>query len=375
MNASARIAFAICRQEALAEGQRWYHTLPPLGEYHMPIHLPGGTVPGVLVIDPEAQSAISSAFAAACASSDFPGILVDREHSSELPDGDTTSMAWAKELQVRDDGIWTRWDLTAAGEPLITGHAYAYRSPAMALEPLDAVAKAQLAASRPTPSTVHRPPSTDVGRWRPVRLTSIALTNRPHFRDLTPALGRDQYGLDLSSPSHNPNPTETPMDRSIICAKLGLDPAKATDDEILGALDALVKAQADGAAATAACKAATDELATIKARALDEAATAFVLAHKARIKPDQEATVLASYKANPQGTQALFATLADPAAAPATARARIQAGAAATPGDRDPTADKSAARTALIASVAARDNLSRREAICIARREKPELWS
>ncbi len=357
MNVTTRIALAICRSESLAEGQRWYHTLPPLGEYPMPIHLPSGTVPGVLVIDPAAMSRISQAFAAASTSADFPGVLVDREHSSEIPDGDSTAMAWAKELQVRHDGIWTRWDLTAAGEPLITGHAYAYRSPAMALEPLDAIAKAQL-----NTGTACRAP-TAPGRWRPIALRSIGLTNVPHFRDLTPALGRD---------STNTTTTETPMDRNIICQKLGLDPAKATDEEILGALDVLVAAKADGEAVTAECTAAKSELATIKARALEADAVAFVLAHKARIKPDQEATVLAQFKANAEGTKALFGSLAEPA----TARARIQASAAATPGDRDPAAfDKGNQRAAHIASVAARDGLSRREAIGIARREKPELWN
>lgn len=369
LTSTSHIALAICRTESNAAGQRWYHTLPPMGEYPMPIHLPGGTVRGVLVIDATAQARIAQAFATAAASADFPGILVDREHASETPDGDTSAMAWAKELQIRDDGIWTRWELTAAGEPLVTGLTYAYRSPAMALEPIDATAKAQLNAG-----TAGRAPA-GTGLWRPIALRSIALTNCPHFRDLTPALGRDQYGLGL--PSSQNTTTETPtMDRALICSKLGLDPAKATDDEILGALDALVKARTDGEAATAECTAAKTELATIKARALDADATAFVLAHKARIKSDQEATVLASYKANPDATKALFGALAEAAPAQATARARIQASAAATPGDRDPAAfDKGNQRAAHIATVAARDNLSRREAIGIARREKPELWS
>jgi hypothetical protein len=370
MTPTSRIALAICRSEVASSSQRWYHTLPPVGVYPMPIHLPGGTVQGVLVIDATAQARISQAFAAAASSADFPGVLVDREHASETPDGDTTAMAWAKELQIRADGIWTRWDLTTAGEPLILGHAYAYRSPAMALEPIDDNAKAQLSRSGAAPS------ANALGRWRPIALRSIALTNCPHFRDLTPALGRDQYGHGMPCPD-NQTTTETPtMDRALICSKLGLDPAKATDDEILGALDALVKARTDGEAATAEATAAKHELATIKARALEADATAFVLAHKARIKSDQEATVLASYKANPDATKALFGALAEAAPTQATARARIQASAAATPGDRDPAAtDKGNQRAAHIATVAARDNLSRREAIGIARREKPELWS
>ena len=374
MTPTSRIALAICRSEVASSSQRWYHTLPPVGDYPMPIHLPGGTVQGVLVIDATAQARISQAFAAAASAADFPGVLVDREHASETPDGDTTAMAWAKELQIRADGIWTRWDLTTAGEPLILGHAYAYRSPAMALEPIDANAKAQL-----NTGTACRAP-TGIGRWRPIALRSIALTNCPHFRDLTPALGRDQYGHGMPCPD-NQTTTETPtMDRALICSKLGLDPAKATDDEILGALDALVKARTDGEAATAEATAAKNELATIKARALEADATAFVLAHKARIKSDQEATVLASYKANPDAVKALFGALAEAGTGLAcqapTARARIQASAAATPGDRDPAAtDKGNQRAAFIATVAARDNLSRREAIGIARREKPELWS
>jgi hypothetical protein len=161
MTPTSRIALAICRQESLAEGQRWYHTLPPVGDYPMPIHLPGGTVQGVLVIDATAQARISQAFAAAASSADFPGVLVDREHASETPDGDTTAMAWAKELQIRADGIWTRWDLTTAGEPLILGHAYAYRSPAMALEPIDDWSRAQLDASK-----AGRSPVAATGRWQ-----------------------------------------------------------------------------------------------------------------------------------------------------------------------------------------------------------------
>jgi hypothetical protein len=243
----------------------------------------------------------------------------------------------------------------------------------MALEPIDATARAQLSdqrsAIRDQKSALTsdlRPLTSAIGRWRPVALRSIGLTNVPHFKDLTPALGRE-----TTTPT-----TETPMDRNIICQKLGLDPAKATDDEILGALDVLVKASADGAAAAAECTAAKNELATIHARALEADAAAFVQAHKARIKTDQEATVIAQFKANPDATKALFGTLADPAPAAATARARIQASAAGTPGDRDPAAfDKGNQRAAHIAQVAARDSLSRREAIGIARREKPELWN
>jgi len=253
---------------------------------------------------------------------------------------------------VRDDGIWTRWDLTSAGEPLILGHAYAYRSPAMSLEPLDATAKAQLAGAV----------STAIGRWLPVAITSIALTNVPHFRELSPALGRES-----SQPT--PTPTGTTMDKNAICAALGLDPAAATDEQIMAAIEAL---KANAQTATAECTAAKGELAVIKARQDLADADAFCTAHAARIQ--DAATVRARYLADPEGVKALFGSLAAPQADPAR-QARLCARDARTPGEAANSQDKGAERNKLVAHVAARDSISRRDAMCVARRERPELWA
>jgi hypothetical protein len=312
-------------------------------------------VTGTVVVDAAAMAQIKARFDAQLAAPDFPGILVDREHASETPAGDSTAMAWARDCQVRDDGIWTRWDLTAAGEPLIVGHAFAYRSPAMSLEPLDAVARAQLACRAKSGQL-----ATGVGRWRPTALNSIALTNVPHFRDLSPALGREA----------TPQPTGTAtMDKNAICAALGLDPATAMDEQILGAIDAL---KASAQTATAECTAAKTELATIQARQAEAEADAFLAAHAARIQ--DAATVRARYLADPAGVKALFGSLA---AAPQVdpARARISARDARTPADASSSPDTSAARTKFVATVAARDGSSRRDAMAVARRERPELWA
>jgi len=356
MNATTRMATALCRADLLGTDERWYHTLPGIGEYQMPIHLSGGTVPGIVVIDAEALAQIKARFDAHLAKPDCPGILVDREHASETPDGDTTAMAWARACQVRDDGIWTRWDLTAAGEPLILGHAYAYRSPAMSLEPLDATARAQL-SNRPGAGAGS---GAGAGRWRPTALKSIALTNVPHFRELSPALGRE---------STQPTPTGTTMDKNAICAALGLDPASATDEQIMAAIEAL---KAGAQTATAECTAAKGELAAIKARQAEADADAFCTAHAARIQ--NAATVRARYLADPEGVKALFGSLAAPQADPAR-QSHICARDARTPGEAADTQDKGAERGKLVAHVSARDGISRRDAVCVARRERPELWA
>lgn len=349
-------AIALCKISGDTAADRWYHSLPPIGEYPTPIHLPSVTVKGTLIIDATAFASCLEAFRQAAADPAFPGLLVDREHTSEQPDGDTAAVAWAKDMQQRDDGLWTRWELTSTGEPLITGRVYAYRSPAMGLEPIDDVARDQLTASK-AKRLKDAQCARLTGKWRPVVINSIALTNHPHFKDLSPALGRAEN-------------TETPtMDMQTICQKLGLDPATAKEADVIAAIDALLAAKAEAATAKTECTAAQAELATVRAKQLDADCAAFVLAHKVRIK--DVAAVSAQFKAHPEATQALFGALTDQAPA---ASARVLARSQGNPGDRDADEDKGAMRSAAIARVAARDSIPRREAVAIARREQPDLW-
>jgi CheY-like chemotaxis protein len=135
----------------------------------------------------------------------------------------------------------------------------------------------------------------------------------------------------------------------------------------------LVEALKAGAqTATAECTAAKGELAAIKARQAEADADAFCTAHAARIQ--NAATVRARYLADPEGVKALFGSLAAPQADPAR-QPHICARDAKTPGEAANSQDKGAERSKLVAHVSARDNISRRDAMCVARRERPELWA
>jgi len=350
---------AICRISEGENGARWYQTLPEPGEYPTPIHLANGTVSGIMVIDQAAYAAVCARFQEESSAPDWPGVLVDREHTSETPDGDTGAMAWAKQIDVRSDGIWTRWDWTSLGEPLATGHVYAYRSPAMDIAPIDDVARAQLNYSKSASSAKSAAFPPGVGRWRPVALSSIALTNKPHL-DLAPALGREQ--------SQQGKPNMDTATTLVECRKaLKLDDAA----DVVAAVTKLVS---DHAAALAKCTAAETSLSAVQAKQLDADADAFVLLHKARIKNADAVKV--QFRKDPEATKALFGSLED---VPAETRARarvLSRAAASTPADRDTASatGKRAAQSTLIATIAARDGISRREAMSLARREKPELW-
>ena len=372
---AARQAFSLARTDQSAAGERWYHTMPEIGEYPTPIHLACGAVPGILVIDADCYARMQACFDFQAQDDNWPGVLVDKEHTSEQPGGDSSAMAWAKAMKIMADGLWTQWDWTSVGEPLATGHVYAFRSPATDLMAMDDTAKKQLAAAKAKKSLASMGAlATTPGRWRPVALSSIALTNKPHF-DLAPALGREQS-----------QPGDTDMDPEKILAAVRKALGLADDGDVVAAVTKLVsdnaaaqttctKAKEDLDAAQAIAKKATDDLAAVQAKQLDAEAEAFVLAHKARIKDVDK--VRAQFKTNPECTRALFGSLVDvPAASGARTLSREDT---QTPADRDATAHATDSRQAeiakIVSSIGKERGVKATEAFAIAEREHPELFT
>lgn len=70
--------------------------------------------------------------------------------------------------------------------------------------------------------------------FRPDRLISLGLTNRPRITESEPVTN----SLDIESPTNNNTATPTIMDRKLLTEKLGLD-VTATDEEIMAAIAAL----------------------------------------------------------------------------------------------------------------------------------------
>lgn len=314
----------------------WYHTVPAMGEYPSVINKPGGKkVKGTLVVDETAYSRILADFQARKAAANFSGLIVDLEHKSEIPDGSTEAAAWALAMERRADGIWTQWEKTDLGKAIIGGR-YKFRSPAFDLEAI--------------PGTRDR--------YRPVALSSIGLTNTPHFKTLAPSLNRagteEEDRMEM-------------LQRLQALLKL---PATADQDAVCGAVEALAtKATADATAlATAQTRVKELELAD-----RTREANAFVSLYKGRI--NDEKAVREAYLKDPDGCKALFGSLKDGAAE--AAKPRMLGRDAKTPassGNED-NAARCRARASVISDIQRRDNCKRTVALARAERERPELFA
>ena len=157
------VIFAACREYKTepATNATWFQTFPPYGRYPV-----GGTIEGAandaeFVFDEAVAKAVMDAFRAAAKNPEWPGVLVDEEHYSLDRSKSSAAMAWAKDIRQEADGsIWTSWEFTPKGRELWESKTLLNRSPAFRCE--------------------------RVGRdYRPMELKSIAMTNTPHFSELS----------------------------------------------------------------------------------------------------------------------------------------------------------------------------------------------
>ena len=312
-----------------------FHTVPPKGRYRSKILMPeGGHKTGFLIVDDLAYDRILANFASAAAAPDFPGLLVDREHLSEQPDGDSTAAAWAKTIARRDDGLWTGWELTALGETLIPTKNFKFRSPVFDLE---------------------RVAGHD-DEWRPVRLVSIALTNVPHFKQLAPSLNRGDAA------------TSTPEGGSMsLLDKLRARFQKpdATEDDLTALVESALTA---GDTAKAECSALSQKVKDFETAKLEAAADAFVKEHGGKVS--DTAKLRARYIADPAGTLetvSLLKVVETPAAPRALGREQTEQ----TPA---PNA-KLKARAEAIDAAAAKHRCTRARAWELVQQSNPEFFT
>ena len=251
-----------------ATNATWFQTFPPYGRYPV-----GGTVKGAaedaaFLIDEAAARAVMEAFKAAAKNPEWPGVLVDEEHYSLDRSKSSAAMAWAKDIRQEADGsIWTRWEFTPKGRELWESKTLLNRSPAFRCE--------------------------RVGRdYRPMELKSIAMTNTPHFSELSTLAAARAAEV-------NNNKGEIHMKK--LMAELGLA-EDASEDAAVAACKAL-KDQA-----SAATKAKDEALAECRRMKCD----AFIEANKAKIA--DVAACRAAYMANPENAEKLIAACKAPEA-------------------------------------------------------------
>lgn len=185
-----------------------------------------GNWPHIMEDDSTVTAVIDNAAVAALVSAGVPdeGLLVDKDHLSHDMDKSTQAYAWVRRLAACPSAADpTKYDLaawlefTAIGTPLIRGKVYKHFSTEYELSP---TAAADLGS----------------GRFRPLRLVGLALTNRPNNGGQRPIFNR--------APSTSKTQTNTNTDMisqeewNALCVKMGLD-ADATYDAFDKAIDSL----------------------------------------------------------------------------------------------------------------------------------------
>ena len=339
----ARARCTMVLAEAAAAGKLpMFHTVPGPGQYPVVItRSDDAEIAATMVVDQPILAQLAARFAQEAAAPGFAGLLVDREHLSELPAGDSTAAAWVMGAEVRPDGLWTAWQLTDLGEQLINNKRFKFRSPVLDME--------QVAG-------------TD-NQWRPVRLVSVALTNVPHFKQLAPA------SLNRESGAATGAPTMTLVER--IRARLGKPDAK--EDEVFDLLDAALKA---GETAITDKATLTARVKDLEKADIDRKADEFVKEHGPKVA--DAAKLRARFVADPVGTREAFALLKAPATAPVARALGRDGQSVQTPDQRDGdgagSADITKQRKTAIATIKARDNCSHAQAVIRAQKENPSLW-
>ena len=162
----------------------------PDGWFHIAPH---GTFPhptGALqVIDAEACEAMLGTFNEEARQPNFPGLLVDFDHSSHDPAQPTTAAGWIGGLEHRGDGLYAQIRWSDLGHEALTGGRYRLASPVWNRADCD-----QWTA----PTADGR----DAVHLRPRRLDRLALTNDPNLPGMIPLSNRQVAARrDVSLPA------------------------------------------------------------------------------------------------------------------------------------------------------------------------------
>lgn len=185
-----------------------------------------GNWPHVMEDGSTITAVIDTAAVAALVSAGVPaeGLLVDKDHLSHDMANSTQAYAWVRRLAAcpsaadpakYDLAAWL--EFTALGKPLVQGKVYKHFSTEYELSP---TAAADLGS----------------GRFRPLRLVGLALTNRPNNGGQRPIFNRFPATTTTQTNTHTNMLTNE--EYNALCAKLGLD-ADASFDAVSAAIDAL----------------------------------------------------------------------------------------------------------------------------------------
>lgn len=312
----------------------WYH-LVPLGSFPGILKLSNGKEVKVIQrIDAAAISAIANNF--------HDKLLVDFEHRSSLPDGDSTAAAWLTKVDARPDGIWGLFDFSDLGKTAVENKRYRFLSPELDVDAGNV--------------------SKEGDTVRPVALRSVGLTNRPNLKTLTPLSNKESVNNQPGvAEAAMPDQRKGTQMKELITA-LGL-PENAETPAVLNAVQALQTQAAE-------LPTVKNQLATLQKEKLDAEVEKDLVKFASVIQNREEVKV--QLIANRETTLKILAAMK--LATPETVKTVHNRAAAQTPGVTATVTNQAADQAAYIATVKNRDKVDHKTAFNTARREKPELF-
>lgn len=132
------------------------------------------------VIDEKALDAIVTAFNREKTASNFPGLLIDRDHLSHYSDKETRAAGWVMNIEKREDGLWAMPKWTSEGASEISNGIYRMVSPVL------------------TNGEEVGQTADGIARVRPGRFIRLALTNDPNIKGMQPLANRRSDETDHS---------------------------------------------------------------------------------------------------------------------------------------------------------------------------------
>lgn len=251
----------IHNRDGKAPADHWYQIevngVWPAGKF------PDGR-PRKQVIDETAVTSIVNRFNAekAAAGENWAGMLVDIDHLSHDQDNSTEAYGWLQEVEIRNNTLHGRLDLTDLGEPAIRNKRVKFFSTEYDPEDVEDLGD---------------------GTVRPLRLSGLAFTNRPNNRGGKPISNRE-----------GGEQTETITNMQPIALKLGL-PADADEAAILNKLADIMS-----------------ELESLKGKEADSEAEVIMNRFGDRIPKEKREDVKKRLIANRADTVAMLELLPDP---------------------------------------------------------------
>ncbi|HXI73461.1 MAG TPA: phage protease [Verrucomicrobiae bacterium] len=249
----------IFNRAPLVSTNGWIHIVPK-GE------LPNSEAKLVQVLDEPALDSILASIEKAKnrLGDNWPGIYAGREHFIYDPDKDSAALAWFKDFEKRDDGIWAKDDgLTPAGDNAVKNREYKFTS---------------FVADRGDLKKIEG------NKYRVMAIETVGFTNQANGKELLTPITNRSLQTATTFADEDPSAANQQKNNQVkqmksIATKLGLA-AEASEDAILAEVTKILNRATTAEAELTPLKNRKTELETQNQTLLGEQVDGILVEHK-----------------------------------------------------------------------------------------------